>query len=59
MIAARTQSEIEEIARELDLLVFALELKRSKEITEDQERKQVRREIEKLRERLEDLTRGM
>jgi len=59
MIAARTQSEIEEIARELDLLVFALELKRSEKITEDQERKRIRREIEKLRERLEDLARGM
>ena len=59
MIAARTQSEIEEIARELDLLVFALELKRSEEITEDQERERIRRDIEKLRERLEDLTRGM
>ena len=59
MIAARTQSEIEEIARELDLLVFALELKRAEKITEDQERKRIRREIEKLRERLEDLARGM
>lgn len=59
MIAARTQSEIEEIARELDLLVFALELKRSEEITEDQERMRIRRDIEKLAERLEDLARGM
>ena len=59
MIAARTQSEIEEIARELDLLVFALELKRSEEITEGQERKRIRRDIEKLAERLEELARGM
>ena len=59
MVPARTQSEIEEIARELDLLVFALELARSETITETQERKRIRGELEKLRERLVDLARTL
>ncbi len=59
MLPARTQSEIEEIARELDLLVFALELPRPDETHENQERQRIRRELERLRERLEDLVRGL
>lgn len=59
MLPARTQSEIEEIARELDLLVFALELPRPEQVDEAQERQRVRRELDKLRERLDDLVRGL
>lgn len=59
MLPARTQSEIEEIARELDLLVFALELPRPDEVNETQERQRIRRELDRLRERLDDLVRGL
>ena len=59
MLPARTQSEIEEIARELDLLVFVLELPRPEQVDEAQERQRVRRELDKLRERLDDLVRGL
>lgn len=49
--------DIEELARDLDLVVFTLEQARRPELDEEAERRRVRGQLERLRDRLQQLAR--
>jgi hypothetical protein len=51
--------QLEQLARDLDLAVFALERSPTSEEALRTERIRLRRELESLRDRLEDLARGL
>jgi hypothetical protein len=49
--------DLEELARDLDLVVFTLEQGRRPELDEEAERRRVRAQLERLRDRLQALAR--
>lgn len=60
MSAQRHVRTLEEIARDLDLVVFRLERALPEEAEKaDAERKRVRRELESVRDRLQDVVRAI
>jgi len=59
MNSSRLQSDLLEIAQEIDMLVYRLELPRSEALTENAARASVRRELEKIRDVIDTLSRDM
>jgi len=57
MSSERAAWEIEDITRELDLLVFRLEI--APETPWEDERRELRRQLDRLRERLQDALRQL
>lgn len=55
----RFRYEAEDISRDLDLVVYRLEQTPSDKDALTRERKQLRRELERLRDRLDDLVRDL
>lgn len=58
-MARRFRFEAEDIRRDLDLVVFRLEQTPPDPAALTKERKQLRRELERLRQRLDDLVRDL
>lgn len=56
-MSRRAAGQVDEVARELDLLVFQLERPPASE--RDGERRQLRLDLERLRDRLSDLARAL
>ena len=57
MISSRLQSDLMEIAQEIDMLVYRLELPRDEAVTENAERASLRTELEKFRDLIDTLSR--
>lgn len=59
MISSRLQSDLMEIAQEIDMLVYRLELPRDEEISENAARASLRTELEKIRDVIDTLSRDV
>jgi len=59
MISSRLQSDLMEIAQEIDMLVYRLELPRDEAVTENVERASLRTELEKIRDVIDTLSRDL
>ena len=59
MISSRLQSDLMEIAQEIDMLVYRLELPRDGNVAENIERDSIRTELEKIRDVIDTLSRDV
>ena len=59
MISSRLQSDLMEIAQEIDMLVYRLELPRDGDVAENIERDSIRTELEKIRDVIDTLSRDV